>query len=60
MENLDYLLNQLEPLNLEENGDIRGGYIALELSFNQNLGDDDTNYFQCGCNNYQCGKTKDK
>ncbi len=60
MEKLDSLINHLNPLDLQEKGDIRGGYVALELSIERTFGDGDTNYFQCSCNNYQCHCNKIK
>lgn len=56
MEKLDKLVAHLEQLNADENGILRGGFVSVDLTpiESEETDSKDTNYFQCGCNNYQC------
>lgn len=57
MENnkIDAIIEQMESLSSSEKEQLTGGVFTFEVT---EMPTEDTNYFQCGCNNYQCGKTK--
>lgn len=53
---IDSLIAQMDTLTVSESEQLLGGVSTFEVSAVAPVAD--TNYFQCGCNNYQCGKTK--
>lgn len=51
---IDALIAKMDKLTEKEKGGLLGGVSSFQLIKDEPS--DDTNYFQCGCNNYQCGK----
>jgi len=56
MEKLDSLVERLNSLDTNDKKLICGGYVSISLRCND-PNEQDTNYFQCHCNNY-CPKSK--
>lgn len=55
MRKLDAIIEEFEKLKIEEQESLMGGFITTTLENDKDKKDredDDTNYFQCGCNNY--------
>lgn len=53
---IDTILEQIESLSISEKEQLTGGFFTFDVT---DVPTEDNNYVQCGCNNYQCGKTKE-
>lgn len=49
---IDAFILKIEVLKEGEEGQLMGGVSSFSLESSSLM--DDTNYFQCSCNNYQC------
>lgn len=56
MKKIELLIHEFENLNTEEQSEVVGGFVSASLEEKEH--EADTNYFQCGCNNYCHGKGK--
>lgn len=58
MKKIEILIQEFENLNTEEQSEIVGGFVSASLEEEKKADEKekDTNYFQCGCNNYCTGK----
>lgn len=54
------LIQEFENLNAEDQSEVVGGFVSvsLENENNESMQAQDTNHFQCGCNNYCYKKEK--
>jgi hypothetical protein len=59
MKKIELLIHEFENLNTEEQSEVVGGFVSASLEDKEKDHDADTNYFQCGCNNY-CPPKKGK
>lgn len=51
---IDALITKMDKLTENEKGGLLGGVSSFQLI--KDAPPAGPNYFQCGCNNYQCGK----
>lgn len=62
MTKLEKLVQEFEALDAQEKAVISGGFATTDLSDASSKEEDgfELNFFQCGCNNYQCGTQREK
>lgn len=53
MAKLDFILDSMTPLSKDEAGNVKGGFVTHTFpKVTKGGGGTQSNYFQCGCNNY--------
>jgi hypothetical protein len=56
MKKIESMLEEFEALSSTDERFVLGGQVSPTESLSDDKNEKDTNYVQCHCNNYQCGK----